>query len=162
MFSINWEALFVPSGSLAEIALRGSAMYLTLFLLLRLILKRQTGGLAITDVLVTVLIADAAQNGMAGEYRSITEGVLLVAVIIAWSYALDWVEFRSTRWRRLIEPAPLLLYEKGGFLRRNMRRELITEEEVLSAIRQRGFTSLADVERVVMEPDGALSVAGKR
>jgi uncharacterized membrane protein YcaP (DUF421 family) len=53
--------------------------------------------MGITDLLVIVLIADAAQNGMAGEYRSLTDGLLLVATIVAWSYALNWLAFRFRR-----------------------------------------------------------------
>src|SRR3954451_9354077 len=61
---------------------RGTLIYLCLFLLLRLVLKRQAAGVAITDLLVIVLIADAAHNAMADIYRSVSDGVFLVAVIV--------------------------------------------------------------------------------
>ena len=60
-----------------------------MFALLRFVLKREAGTLAITDLLVVVLIADAAQNAMADDYRSVPDGLLLVATIVFWSYALD-------------------------------------------------------------------------
>src|SRR5690554_6331903 len=108
MFEVDWRALFVPTGSLLEIFLRGSVMYLALFVMMRLILKRETGGISITDILVVVLIADAAQNGLAGQYESITEGLLLVATILGWSYVLDWLGFKVPRFQRLLEPRPIL------------------------------------------------------
>ena len=72
--------------------MRGSLMYLVLFLLLRVLIRRRWA-LSMTDLLLIVLIADAAQNGMAGEYRSISEGVVLCGTIVGWSLLLDWLAF---------------------------------------------------------------------
>ena len=83
MADIDWAGLFMPTTPALEIIVRGSVMYLALFAMLRFILRRETGSLGITDLLVIVLIADAAQNGMAGNYTSITDGLLLVITIIA-------------------------------------------------------------------------------
>jgi hypothetical protein len=66
--SIDWEALFVPQNSLLELLIRGTFVYLLLFVLLRVIIGRRVWALSMTDLLLVVLIADAAQNGMAGEY----------------------------------------------------------------------------------------------
>jgi len=92
---LDWNGMFVPTKPLLEIIIRGSAIYLGLFALLRIVLKRQASGLSITDMLVIVLLADAAQNGMADDYQSISEGWLLVGTILSWAYALDWLEFHS-------------------------------------------------------------------
>ena len=110
-------------------------MYIALFTMLRVILKRQTGTLGMTDLLLITLLADAAQNAMAGEYRSLPDGVVLVATIIFWNYAFDWLSFKSEWFGRLIEPAPLPLVQNGKLLRRNMRRELITEDELMMELR---------------------------
>lgn len=82
MGHIDWAKLFEFSTPALEIVVRGTVMYLALFAMLRFILRRETGSLGITDLLVVVLVADAAQNGMAGSYRSISDGLLLVATII--------------------------------------------------------------------------------
>ena len=89
MWSIDWREIFVPSTSPAELVIRGSLMYLVILAVFR-VFRRNSGSLAVSDLLVVVLIADAAQNGMAGEYRSLTEGVILVGTIVLWSVALDW------------------------------------------------------------------------
>ena len=65
-----------------------------LFLILRFLLKRQSGVIGIADLLVVVLIVDAAQNAMASEYKSITESAILVLTIVFWNYAVDWLGFR--------------------------------------------------------------------
>lgn len=74
-----WHDVFVPTHSMFEMFVRGTTMYLVIFALLRFVLKRQSGGFSTPDLLLVVLLADAAQNGMADEYRSITEGVVVVA-----------------------------------------------------------------------------------
>lgn len=101
LLRIDWKSVFVPSVGILEIVLRGTIIYLMLFFFLR-ILRREAGALGITDVLVIVLIADAAQNGMAGEYKSITEGLVLVATISFWDYALDWLGHEIPVFQRLI------------------------------------------------------------
>jgi uncharacterized membrane protein YcaP (DUF421 family) len=155
---VDWKDLFVPHTSLVEIVIRGTVMYLMLYTLLRVVVKRETGTTSMTDILVIVLLADAAQNGMADEYTSITEGVLLVAVIIGWSYLLDAVAYRWPKAARLIRPRPLLLVRDGHILERNMRRELITEEELHARLREQGIDDISKVREVRMESDGKFSV----
>nr|MBP7571903.1 DUF421 domain-containing protein [Acidobacteriota bacterium] len=73
---VDWGRVFAFDTPWLEIVVRGTAIYLGLFLLLRLVLKRQAGTVGITDLLVIVLIADAAQNAMADDYRSVPDGLL--------------------------------------------------------------------------------------
>jgi len=85
-------------------------MYLGLVLAFRFILRRDVGSMGIPDVLFIVIIADAAQNAMSGEYKSIADGTVLVATLVFWNVALDWLAFRSRAMRRLPPPmrrAPL-------------------------------------------------------
>jgi uncharacterized membrane protein YcaP (DUF421 family) len=155
---IEWKDVVMPTIPLIEIILRGSVMYLSLFLLLRVTLKRQGGTLGMTDLLLIVLLADASQNAMAGDYKSLPDGILLVATIIFWSYALDWLSFRFPRLQRLIEPAPLLLIKDGQLLHQNLRRELITEVDLKGQLRQQGISEISKVKEAYIETDGRISV----
>ena len=155
---MDWKSIFLPETPLLEIFLRGSVMYITLFILLRLVLKRQTGSLRMTDLLLITLIADASQNAMAGDYKSVPDGILLVGTIMFWNYAFDWLAFRFSRLRRLIEPPPLPLIKDGKLLRRNMRSEMITEEELMSQIREEGLENMGEVKAASIESDGHISV----
>src|SRR5574338_819966 len=155
---IDWKSIFVPDVSLLEIFVRGSLTYIALFTLLRVVLKRQTGSIGITDLLLITLIADAVQNAMADEYSSWTAGLVLVVTIIFWNYTFDWLSYKSEWFGRLIEPTPLLLIRNGKLLRQNMRRELITEDELMSQLREQGLDDLAKVKKAYMESDGQLSV----
>lgn len=155
---MDWRSIFLPDLPLLEIILRGSVMYIALFILLRLVLKRQTGDLRMTDLLLITLIADASQNGMAGDYKSIPDGILLVGTIMFWGYAFDWLAFRLDWFQRLIEPPPLPLIKNGKLLRRNMRSELITEDELMSQLREKGLDQIEQVKEAYVESDGRISV----
>jgi uncharacterized membrane protein YcaP (DUF421 family) len=121
-------------------------------------MKRESGSVGITDLLMVVLLADAAQNAMSGDYHSLADGFFLVGTIIFWSYTLDWLAFRVPVLNRLIHAEPLLLVKDGKLMRRNMRKELITEEEILSNIRKQGIEEIARVKEAYMEGDGQISV----
>ena len=155
---MDWKSLFFPDVPLLEIILRGSAVYITLFVLLRIVLKRQTGSLGMTDLLLITLIADASQNAMAGGYNSILSGIVLVCTIMFWSYLFDWLAFKFPWFGHLVEPAPLPLIKDGKPLRRNMRRELITGEELMSQLREQGLDDFGKVKEAYMESSGHISI----
>lgn len=152
------QALFGVTTSPIEIVIRGTAVYWFLFLIFRFVLRRDIGSVTIADVLVLILIADASQNAMAGEYRTLSEGALLISTIVAWNYALDWASFRWTWLGRLIRPPPLLLVRHGRVLQRNLQQELITTDELLSKLRSQGVEDVSKVRKAYMEPDGSISV----
>ena len=110
---IEWAALLIPTHSIAEIVLRGTVMYLSLFVILRFVMVRQTSTIGIADILVIVVIADAAQNGFAKEYKSLTEGIVLVLTIVLWNLFLNWISYRFKPLERLFSPAPLPLVKNG-------------------------------------------------
>jgi len=157
VLQIDFRSIFVPSLHLAEVVLRGTIVYLFLFIILR-VLRREAGAVSIADLLVVVLIADAAQNAMASEYKSITEGAVLIGTIASWDYFLDWMGYRFPWFHRLVTPAPLPLIRDGRIMKKHLRQELITEEELLSQLRQQGVQNLAEVKRCYLEGDGHFSV----
>lgn len=155
--SIDWHGMFVPSASLPELFLRGSAMYLFILALMR-IFRREAGSLSIPDLLVVVLVADAAQNGMSAEYRSVTEGIVLVGTIFLWNYVLDWLSYHSRWVHRLLHPGALPLVKDGRIIRRNLRAELLTINDLMSQLREQGIEDVGEVKRSFIESDGHLSV----
>jgi uncharacterized membrane protein YcaP (DUF421 family) len=155
---IEWAELLIPTHSIAEIMLRGTVMYLSLFIILRFVMVRQTSTIGIADILVIVVIADAAQNGFAKEYKSITEGIVLVLTIVFWNLFLNWISYRFKAFERLLSPPPLPLIKDGKMNRRNMRHEFITEEELKGQLRLQGISELAEVRRACLEANGELSV----
>jgi uncharacterized membrane protein YcaP (DUF421 family) len=151
-------AALIPDVSLFETVVRGVIMYLSIFVLLRVILRGRTSGVTISDLLVLVLIADAAQNAMAADYMTITNGLVLVATIILTSFVMDWLAFRSERLRRFVHPERKPLVIDGRMLRKTMNEELITEEELMTQLRMNGVEELREVKAVYLEGNGAVSV----
>lgn len=158
MNEVNWQQLFVPDVPLLETFVRGTAMYLGLFILMRVILRRETGNIGIADILVIVLLADAAHNGMAGSYESITSGLLLVAVIIGWSHFFDWLSYRYGFFQKLLKPSKIVIVTDGRMIKSNMHRELITKEELMSEVRKSGLEKLEQVQKAYIETDGRITV----
>ena len=121
------DDIFRLSMNPVELVLRGTAVYWFLFALFRFVLRRDVGSIAIADVLLLVLIADASQNAMAGGYTSVTEGAILVATIASWNYLLDLAAYHIPVVRKLLEAPPLVLVRNGQLLRTNMRRFVPTQ-----------------------------------
>ena len=125
---------------------------------MRFILRRDAGSLGISDFLFVVILGDAAQNGMNGSATSATDGMVLIATLVFWSYMFDFMSFRYPLIQRFTAASPLCLVRDGKFQRRNMRREFITDEELNAKIRQEGVEDVATVKRIYLEADGEMSV----
>jgi len=162
IFDIDWPAIFVPTVPILEIIVRGSVIFLLLFVLIRVTLRRLGGTFGLAEILTVTLIAAAVQNAMAHDHRSIMDGLILVSTILFWSYALDWLGHRFPRFQRFYSPPPLPLVKDGRMLRRNMRSELITEDELMSQVRRYGIDDVADVKSAYMEADGSISVRKRK
>ncbi len=150
--------LFEVRVPVAELLIRGSAIFWFLFLLFRFVIRRDIGALGIADVLLLVIVADAAQNAMSGPYTTITEGCILISTIVGWNVLLDWLAFRSRLFRRFVQPDRLLLVDKGVPRQRNLARQFITLEDLQSKLRQQGIESLTEVKKAYLEGDGEVSV----
>lgn len=161
LLSVDWDELFGLSVPVAELVIRGTAMYWFLFLIFRVVVRRDIGAVGIADVLILVIVADAAQNAMSGEYKTISDGMILVATLIGWNVALDWLSYRFPLFRRFAEPSPIRLIKDGRMLKRYMRRELITDDELWSKLRQNSIESLEQVKEAYIESDGQISIIKK-
>jgi uncharacterized membrane protein YcaP (DUF421 family) len=153
--------VFLPATPILEVLVRGSVVYLALFFLLRFVVKREVGSLGLTDILMLVLLADAAQNAMGDDYRSISDGLLLVATILFWSYALDWLAYRSPLLRRIVRPPAVQIIRDGRILRGNLEREKVSEEELMGELRSHGCDDIRKVRAAYIESDGMISVIAR-
>lgn len=158
---VNWSGLFSFSTSPLELFIRGTLVYWFLFFVFRSVLKRDIGAVGIADVLVLVLVADAAQNAMSAEYRSVAEGLLLVSTILGWNLLFDFLSFRFRRLRWLFQAQAICLVRNGRIDRRNLERELISDDELIAKLRESGVEKIEEVKAAYMESDGSVSVIRK-
>ncbi len=157
----DWAQLFRLEMSLPEIVIRGTLVYITLCLLLRIVLKRQAGKVSMSDLLVVSIIAGVCRNPLVRDAYSIPDGLAVVVVVLAWSYALDWLSYHSSLAHRLMHPKPVVLIRDGTVLYANLRRELITENQLCCQLRQNGILDPAQVAEAVLEGSGHISVIKK-
>lgn len=159
---MDWQEIFGFTVSPWELVIRGTVMYFFLFALFRVVVRRRVGAIGMADILILVIVADAAQNGMSGEYRSVSEAVVLVSTLIGWNVLIDWLTFRIPRLQKVLEPPPLLLIDKGRILWRHLRHEFVSEEELKSKLREHGVAEASEVDKAYMEPDGQVTVLKKK
>jgi len=154
----DWGELFRLSAPVAEILIRGTVMFLALFAMMRVVGKREAGAHSLTDLLVVVLVAEAAAHGMAGESRAIPDSVLLIATILFWSVALDALAYHWAPVARLLKSRPAPLIVDGEINQRALRREFMRRDEVMEQLRLHGITDVNEVARAYLEPNGMISV----
>lgn len=151
-------AAFTPDVSLLETVIRGIVVYFGIFILLRVVLRGRTSAVTVSDLLVLVLIADAAQNAMASNYLSITNGLVLVATLVVCSVTVDWLAFHYPVVRRFVHPERKPLVINGRIIRRTLEEELMTEGELLTQLRLNGAESAEEVKAAYLEGNGEISV----
>ncbi|KQT28464.1 hypothetical protein ASG57_16885 [Bradyrhizobium sp. Leaf396] len=154
---IDWSSILIPQNSIAEVVLRGTLIYFLLFFILRLFLNRQSGAVGIPDLLVVVLIVEATTDAL-GRNESVTEAAILISTVMFWSYGLQWLAYHVPALEILTTSPKVKLVERGRMLRRNMRKELVTEDELKSLLRTQGVEDLNMVKLACLESSGDISV----
>ncbi|XYJ08877.1 DUF421 domain-containing protein [Telluria sp. B2] len=152
-----WSDLFVVETPVLELVVRGTILYFTILVLMRFMPRRTGGELATMDLIFLLLIAEAASNAF-GEYTSIFEGLVLVLVLMGWNFIINAASYRFRFIEKLVSSPPIQVIRDGRMLRRNMRREFLTEEELMSSLRQQSIASVEEVKAAYIEGEGALTV----
>lgn len=150
--------LFAREFPVWHMVVRGTVVYWFLLLVFRFLLRRDVGSMGVADLLFVVLVADAASNAMQGEYKSINDGLVLLATLVAWNFGLDWLSHRFACVARFLEPQAEILVRHGRVNRKAMKREMITMEELEAKLREAGVEALSEVRVARLEGDGQLSV----
>ena len=156
--AIDWSVVIGFTVSPWELILRGTVIYWFLFLAFRVVVRRDMGSIAMSDMLLVMLVADDAQNAMANEYRSVIDGIILVSTILTWNVLVDWAAYISPAMRRLLVPRTMLLVRDGTVLHHHLRREFLTMEELEQKLRENGVSHLSEVKAAYMESDGSVTV----
>jgi uncharacterized membrane protein YcaP (DUF421 family) len=158
LFRIDLSEMFAPGMSLGEIVVRGTVIFLGLVVLMRVIPKRQIGHSSVNDMLFVVVVGGLAVEGAGKQIKSTTDTLGLMATVLGWSFLLDWLIYRFPLVRRLLEEAPTCLVRDGRVQQANLRREMITEEELLSHLRREQVGDPGQVREATLESDGQVSV----
>ena len=150
--------MLAPWPVLLNIALRTTVIYIAVLLGLRLTGKRQLGQLSAFDFVLLLVISNAVQNAMLGPDTSLVGGLVAAFILLFWHTVLDRLRRSSRTASRLLGGSAVVLIYRGRIMDDHLKREHITPEELMQALREHGVPTVEDVRLAALEPDGAVSV----
>ena len=145
-----------------DVVLRASVMFAVLFLLLRLLGKRELGQMTPFEFVTLVVLGDLIQQGVTHNDFSLTGATLAIATFAFWGLVLSWVTYLFPRAERLLDGEPRIIIQDGELLSDNLRRDRITQREVESEMRLAGIAEMRDVAWGILEPTGKMSFIRRR
>jgi uncharacterized membrane protein YcaP (DUF421 family) len=145
-----------------DIAVRGAALFAFMYLLTRVIGRRELSSLEPFDLILLIVLGDTIQQGLTQDDYSVTGAVIAVGTIAGLQVATSWVAFRFRWARRVLDGDPIVLMQDGKVLEQNLRRERMTTEELAEAARGQQIAALEDVQWAVFEPSGTISFIPKK
>lgn len=152
----NWNGVWTLETPVLELMARGAAIYLGIMVPLRIMPRRTGGEVTTTDLIVILLVAEAATHSFS-IYTSVADALVLIATLLALDYSVNALSYRFPAFERLMSAPPLPLVRDGKLLRRNMRREFVTEEELMGQLRAKGIDDLSQVKKAYVESEGELT-----
>src|SRR5919204_2004546 len=140
-----------------DIVFRAIVLYLLIFLVTRVVGRRELSSLAPFDLILLIVLGDAIQQGLTQDDYSVTGAFIVVITIVLLQVATSYLSFRSAPLRRVFEGEPIVILQDGRMIESNMKRERLTAEEVAEEARQQQIESLDQVAWAVLEPSGKIS-----
>ena len=151
MFFDNWSAIL-------RVLAVGSAAYIALIFLLRVFGKRTLSKWNAFDFVVTVALGSTFASVVLSKDISLADGISALILLIGLQFLITWLSIRFHWIKDLIKSKPTLLFDQGEFLHDAMKRQRVGESEIRAAIRSSGSAAVEEIEAVVLETDGSLSV----
>jgi uncharacterized membrane protein YcaP (DUF421 family) len=158
----TWKDMFVLGLPLMEKILRPVFVYAFLVIGLRLSGKRELVQLNPFDLVVLLTLSNTVQNAIIGDDNSVSGGIIGATSLLVVNYLVVRFLYDHRKLDQLVEGRPDILMKGGQVIKRNLKKELITMEQLEAAARKQGFVSLSEVDECVLEPGGVLSFAGKK
>jgi len=141
-----------------DIVIRTTAVYLFLIIGLLLFGKKELSQLSITDLVFILLISNSVQNAMVGSDSSLEGGLIAASFLFILNFIFRQLNFKFKFFRKILEGEPIVLIYEGKLLDKNISKQQITHEEIMSAIREHGLKSPEDVNLGMLEIDGSISI----
>src|SRR5438067_8420938 len=113
-----------------DIVARAAVIFLVIFVVLRVIGRRELGNLEPFDLILLVVLGDLVQQGVTQSDYSITGAIIAILTVSVLTVAVSYLGFRFRRLRPLLEGEPIILFAEGRAIERNMRRERITLDDL--------------------------------
>ncbi|OEC88187.1 hypothetical protein A9507_05835 [Methanobacterium sp. A39] len=147
----NWNGVL-------RVLLVGIPMYFILVFMLRISGKRTLSKMNQFDFVITIAFGSTIASILLSSTVSLAEGVTALALLIFLQFIVTWTSVRSSKIDKLVKSEPKLLFYRGNFLKSAMKSERVTESEIYSTMRNMGINSIEDVDTVIIETNGSLSI----
>ena len=144
-----------------DIVLRGIVVFFALFLLMRVIGKRELSKLEPFDLILLIILGDAVQQGLTQDDYSLTGAMLAIGTIAVLQVVFSYLNFHFPRLRPLLNGEPVIVVQDGKAIERNLKRERLTLDDIAESARVQGIRSLEDVAWGVLETSGTISFIKK-
>jgi uncharacterized membrane protein YcaP (DUF421 family) len=144
-----------------DIVLRASVTFAALYLLLRLLGKREIGQLTPFELVVIVVMGDLVQQGVTHNDFSLTGSILAIATFAFWALVMSWATYLSPRLETLLDGRPQVIIRDGELIEANLRRDRITRGEVEAEMRLAGIAHMQEVAWAILETQGKISFIRK-
>ncbi|HEX8753177.1 MAG TPA: YetF domain-containing protein [Solirubrobacterales bacterium] len=144
-----------------DIVIRAAVIFLFVFVLTRVLGRRELSSLEPFDLILLVVVGDLLQQGVTQNDNSVTGALLAISTIGLLTVGLSYASFKSRRLRPLLAGEPIVLVENGEVIEASLRRQRLTVEEIRAEARLEQIPSLDDVRWAILETDGRISFIEK-
>lgn len=146
LFTIFWRTVLI---------------YFVVFLIMRLMGKREIGKLSVFDLVISIMIAEIAVFIIDDPHMPIINGIVPMVTLVMIQIVLAYLTLKNQKARAWFDGKPSFLIENGVLNQKEMRKQRYTLDDLLMQLRERQVTNMADVEFAVLETSGKLSVIEK-
>lgn len=147
---------------LGTIFLRTILIYFVVFLVMRLMGKREIGKLSIFDLVISIMIAEMAVIIVEDPSKHVFEGILPILTLMLIQIAFAWITLKSQKVREWMDGVPSILIDKGKINEREMRKQKYNLDDLILQLRTKNVTDIRDVEFAILETNGTLNVVEKQ
>ena len=144
-----------------DLTIRAAVLFCFVYLLTRVIGRRELSSLEPFDLILLIVIGDAIQQGLTQDDYSVTGAMIGVGAIAAMQVSTSFLSFRFRRLRPLLEGEPIIIVEDGKPIEQNLKRERLTAEELMAEARGQQIESLDNIKWAVLETSGKISFIEK-
>ena len=144
-----------------DIVARAAVMFFVLYVLLRIMGKRELGQLTPFELVVMIVLGDLIQQAVTHNDFSLTGAILAVSTFAFLAIAMSWLTYLSPRAEKLLDGEPRVVIRNGKLLKENLRRDRMTQSEVESEMRLAGIATMDQVAWAILEPQGKISFIKK-
>jgi uncharacterized membrane protein YcaP (DUF421 family) len=145
-----------------DIALRSAVIFVFIYVLMRIVGRRELSSLEPFDLILLVVLGDSVQQAVTQDDYSVTGAVIVVATIALLQVSVSYLNFKVPRLRPILDGEPIVIVQDGKVIEQNARRERLTLDDIAEAARLQQIASLQDVQWAVLETSGEMSFIEKQ